>query len=355
MASADSNKRETFWLSAWYEGRWWLWLLWPLSLLFRAIAATRRRMLSRCAEPLPVAVIVVGNITLGGTGKTPLIIALVQYLKQLGLKPGVLSRGYGGLAPDYPYSVTPESAVEHSGDEPLLIATEGHCPVVVGPDRVASAHQLVERYGCNILLSDDGMQHYKLSRQWEICTIDGSRGLGNGLCLPAGPLREPGRRLNSVDAILINGPLKSPLPGQHSACFTFRLEPAFWCNLLTGQRFSLLEFRQWLSQNIEQPGGEIAAVTGIGNPERFFHTLRDCGLKINGKSFADHHPFSAEDLAYANDKLLLMTAKDAIKCHSFAKPGWWYLGIEAEVPLEFQASLSDFLNRQGLLIDQQTV
>lgn len=351
MSKPDINNCEAFWLSAWYTGRWWLWLLWPLSLLFRTTAAIRRYLQLSSVEKLAAPVIVVGNISLGGTGKTPLIIALVQQLRSMGLRPGVLSRGYGGDAPYYPYPVKFDSPVEASGDEPLLIARQADCPVMVGSDRVACAKQLIDQFQCNILLSDDGLQHYKLSRQWEICVIDGSRGLGNGLCLPAGPLRESARRLEMVDCILVNGPLKVSLPAKIGTSMRFNLVPVNWCNLATGERYSLKEFDEQVVNTAKQQIGSIHAVTGIGNPQRFFETLRDLGVGADGKHFPDHHPFSASDLSFVGDNLLLMTAKDAIKCHSFAKPNWWYLTVGAEIPCEFQPLLTDFLCCQGLLID----
>lgn len=337
--------REAFWLDAWYHGRWWLWLLWPLSLILQGAAALRRRYLQARAQPFSVPVIVVGNITLGGTGKTPVIIALVRYLQGQGLRPGVISRGYGGTAPSYPYTVTPTSPVSESGDEPLLIALETGCPVVVGANRLAATEQLIRDHGCDLVLSDDGMQHYKLSRQWEICLLDGVRLLGNGLCLPAGPLREHPRRLNEVDCVVLNGAPAAKLDAvtQQTAqpTYAMQLKPSHWCNLLTGEKRSLNELN-FAQQTL------VNAVSGIGNPERFFTTLRELGIVVRGQAFADHHAFSADDLAYVGSKPLLMTAKDAVKCQSFAQPDWWYLSVEAELPDTFFQQFNEFLARSGL-------
>lgn len=346
----DSQTRsaETFWLNAWYQGRWWLWALWPLSLLLQGVAGLRRRQLQGRARPASVPVVVVGNITLGGTGKTPMIIALVRYLQAQGLQPGVISRGYGGSAPCYPYLVTAVSPVAESGDEPLLIALETGCPVMVGADRNASVQQLISAHQCDVILSDDGMQHYKLSRQWEICLLDGARLLGNGWCLPAGPLREGARRLQEVDCVVLNG---TPPPSAQldkvlalaPPLHTMQLRPSHWCNLLTGERRELGEL-DFSTQPV------VNAVSGIGNPERFFNTLRDLGIHVRGQAFPDHHAFTAEDLAWVGLRPLLMTAKDAVKCRPFAQPDWWYLSVEADLPDALLGQFADFLRRSGLVV-----
>lgn len=349
----STGSRESFWLEAWYQGRWWLWLLWPLSLFLRLLAAIRRRYLSQLAEALEVPVIVVGNITLGGTGKTPVIISLVHHLREKGFNPGVLSRGYGANAPHYPYLVTAVSPVAESGDEPLLIALETDCPVMIGGDRMASARALIDDHRCDILLSDDGLQHYRLSRQWEICVLDASRLWGNGLCLPAGPLRESPGRLSEVDAILLNGQLskrqqlqpkvKALLGGAQA----LSLKPSRWHKLDDGSACSIEDFPQ-LRQNSkaveESPKRQSYAVTGIGNPARFFDSLSSLGIDCPNRSFPDHHAFTPSDLDFVGDNLLMMTAKDAVKCRSFARPNWWYLSVSAQLPESFWAQLDDFLS-----------
>lgn len=341
----STNSTESFWLEAWYQGRWWLWLLWPLSLLLRSIAALRRRYLSAKSEALDVPVIVVGNITLGGTGKTPVIISLVRHLKSKGFNPGVVSRGYGAQAPHYPYCVTSSSPVSESGDEPLLIALEADCPVMIGADRVVAARALVDEHQCDILLSDDGLQHYRLSRQWEICVLDAGRLWGNGLCLPAGPLRESPSRLAEVDAIVLNGQLsdvqlstpqvRTLLERSHA----LTLEPTSWHKLDEAVSRSIKEFGDFGVEGDQK----AFAITGIGNPERFFNTLSSLGIDCPHRSFPDHYAFKASDLSFADDNLLMMTAKDAVKCRSIARPNWWYLSVDAQISESFWVQLDEFL------------
>ena len=189
----------------WYESRVLGWFLLPLSWLFKSIAGKqKRKALALPPKHFPVPIIVVGNITVGGTGKTPLVITLIEHLKRLGYSPGVVSRGYGGSA-DYPYTVSTDSTASQSGDEPLLIHLRCQCPVVVDPDRVAAVEKLLSESNVDIVISDDGLQHYRLSRNIEIAVVDAKRGLGNALCLPAGPLREGPERLKGVDFIIVNG------------------------------------------------------------------------------------------------------------------------------------------------------
>ncbi len=328
------------WLDRWYEGRWWLWLLWPLSGLFRVVAALRRRQQEVEQASLPVPVVVVGNITLGGTGKTPVIISLVQHLRERGWTPGVVSRGYGGLAPHYPYLVTPDSDPRHSGDEPLLIALSAGCPVAVDANRLAAAELLVGE-GCDILLSDDGLQHYKLPRQWELCLLDGQRGWGNGLCLPAGPLREPVSRLAEVQAILLNGDpaervarqLRTGLPAGAPPPQTMHLRPLSWHRLGDGSSAPVGQQFPW------DGSAAVHAVTGIGNPRRFFHTLQQLGVVFSEHAFPDHHPFTPEDFDGLQDGVVVITAKDAVKCRDFAGENVWYLAVAAELPAELLQTL----------------
>mgnify|MGYP006080177597 CR=1 FL=1 len=345
------------WLKAWYEGRWWLWLLLPvllpLSWLFSALAASRRQTLSTQAKPLSVPVIVVGNIAIGGTGKTPLLISMVKHLQQKGYKPGVISRGYGAEAPHYPYSVTPQSPAEHGGDEPLLIAMETACPVVVDANRVQAAEHLISEFECDVILSDDGLQHYKLSRQFEICVVDGARGVGNGFCLPAGPLREPSSRLAQVDCVVVNGEVSDAIAQQATTePFAMQLKPAYWGQVVEPLSQYDLQPLPWddeaiIRSNAKTNTNELEAVTGIGNPERFFNTLSNFGLMFNTRVFPDHYQFCAEDLIYAENNVLLMTAKDAVKCKSFAKSNWWYLSVQAKLPQGFWQSLESFMENSN--------
>lgn len=294
--------------------------------LFRAIAGLRRMLITRFFQQhLKVPVVVVGNITVGGTGKTPLLIALVQHLQRHGWNPGVISRGYGGNAPHYPFLVTAAATVAETGDEPLSIFQQTGCAVSVGADRVASAH-LLQTQGCNILLSDDGLQHYRLGRSLELAVIDGQRGFGNGFCLPVGPLREPIARLREVDLIVINGMTKTVLPLMQHHGHAMAIVPRHWVRISDNAQLPL---------NYLSPFTQVHAVAGIGNPERFYQSLRELKLELNQHNFPDHHAYDVQDLNFAEQLPLVMTAKDAVKCRSFARDDWFYLAIEVNLPEAF--------------------
>ncbi len=309
----------------WYGRPGWLLLLAPLAAVFSLVARVRRGIQSRQARSQGVPVIVVGNISVGGTGKTPTLIALVQLLQQAGFSPGVVSRGYGGSSQDVQLVQRGASAAE-VGDEPLLIHRYGGCPVAVGRDRSAAVARL-RQAGCNIVLSDDGLQHYRLARDREIVVIDGRRGLGNGWRLPVGPLRESTRRLQQVDWVLFNGASSLALPGIAPA--TLEIKPIAWRNLANGETVPL---------GTEFP--DAVAVAGIGNPERFFTSLAVLGITADCCAFADHHPFQIEDFKFTSGRTVLMTEKDATKCEAFAQPNWWALQIQAQLP---DAFVQDFL------------
>ncbi len=290
----------------------------PLAALYGWIAGRRRVRLQQAAVRLDVPVIVVGNIAVGGTGKTPLTIWLVERLREWGWRPGVVSRGYGGRAPQYPYAVTSASDPAHTGDEPLLIARRCGCPVVVDPDRVAAARALIARGDVDIVVADDGLQHYRLARDLEIGVVDGARGLGNRTLLPAGPLREPPARLRELDMVVVNGdgwddPALRPLRMQLQAHRAVQLHG--------GAVRPLQSFA----------GREVHAVAGIGHPPRFFATLRAAGLDVREHAFADHHRFSVADLAFDDALPVLMTEKDAVKCAAFAQAHWWTVPVDAVV------------------------
>ncbi|TQV81397.1 tetraacyldisaccharide 4'-kinase [Exilibacterium tricleocarpae] len=329
------------WLSAWYRGRWWTWLLVPVSWLFRGLARARKFYLQNLApqrnkRPAPaVPIVVVGNITLGGTGKTPLLIALAQRLMAEGWRPGIISRGYGGRGGDYPLAVETSTSAAVAGDEPVLIARATGCPVVVGADRRAALKRLLADYPCDLVLSDDGLQHYQLPRDIEIVVVDGRRGLGNGHCLPAGPLREPPARLRSADWVVINGEIATPLV---AAPVPMRLVPRHFCNLASGARRALNDLGDWR---------QVRAVAGIGHPERFFDTLRQLGLTVSEHRFADHHRYRTEDLQFPADQPLLMTSKDAVKCRELAtvSDNWWYLEVAAELPERFYLAFDQQIRR----------
>ncbi len=331
-------------MRAWLEGVWYG--LRPVPPLLRAaaviyaalsvrVAAHRRR----AAKRLPVPVIVVGNITAGGTGKTPLVIHLIGLLRARGLRPGVVSRGYGGRAPHYPLRVTATTDPRHSGDEPLLIARRGGVPVAVAPDRVAAAKLLLDEGGIDVLIADDGLQHYGLARDAEICVVDGARGLGNGLLLPAGPLREPSARLDSVDLVIVNGGSWRPAKPVSAPVADMRIGICDAVSLSNGLRRPLSRFAD----------ATVHAVAGIGNPERFFTALRQTGMGVVPHPFPDHHRFFASDLNFTGGQPVLMTEKDAVKCLPFARDGWWMVPADAEFDATAAAAVQQLFDRLGLV------
>jgi tetraacyldisaccharide 4'-kinase len=311
-------------MSRWLQKQWYrigLWhlLLIPLSWLFGLLAAIRRglyRIRLLPSSSLSVPIVVVGNISVGGTGKTPLVIWLVEHLKQHGYRPGIISRGYGGNAGDVlPVHEGSDPAI--TGDEPVLLAKRSQCPVWVGRDRVRTAQALLETHPqCDIIVSDDGLQHYRLSRDFEIAVIDGNRGFGNGYLLPAGPLRESPQRLTTVDAVVVNG------DGVYVDAYTMQLKTGAFHNLQSPEK---------MASATDFSGRSICAVAGIGNPARFFQYLHDLGLQFEERIFADHHAFQAADLQSIAADVILMTEKDAVKCTAFAQPDWWYLPVTAAV------------------------
>lgn len=304
-------------------------LLYPASLAFH-LAVSGRRLAYRAglarAVRLPVPVIVVGNITAGGTGKTPLTLWLAAFLRARGRTPGIVCRGYGGTQRT-PRRVLPDSDPLVCGDEAVLLARRGGCDVWTGADRPAAARALLAAQpACDIVVSDDGLQHYALARDVEICVVDAERGLGNGWLLPAGPLREPAARLATVDAVVLNddgagGALPDPEVLQwNSALYTMRLESSEFRNLLNPEhRVGPEHFR----------GKRVHAVAGIGNPQRFFRQLQGMGLDFIPHSFPDHHPFTASDVAFAPSEAVVMTEKDAVKCQWFAGETHWVLAVDA--------------------------
>lgn len=332
------KKSHNLWLRAWYgKSRWVYWLL-PVSWLFRAISSARKFLLIRFFQKkIPVPVIIVGNISIGGTGKTPLLIELVKYLQLQGHNPGVVSRGFGGKAPHYPYVLNDQSHAVESGDEPLLIYRATKCPVCVAPDRVAAAMTLAQA-GCTHILSDDGLQHYKLGRAMEIAVVDGQRLFGNQQLLPVGPLREPRSRLKSVDLIVINNPVKKgSLSGFHHI-HAMKIQPLVWKNILTRQEISLTDV------NFKAP---IHAVAGIGNPERFFKTLDALCLNYYAHHFPDHYEFSAKDFETYHQDTVVMTEKDAVKCGEFAKTEWYSLIVNAQLNEQFWSDFQHKLDSIG--------
>jgi tetraacyldisaccharide 4'-kinase len=295
-------------------------LLLPVAALFAAIAALRR-LAYRCKllhiERIDVPVIIIGNITAGGTGKTPLVLWLAQFLAASGKRPGIISRGYGATRTDARVVPVNGSAADY-GDEPCLLARRAGCPVWVGTDRAATARGLRAAHPeVDVIISDDGLQHYRLARDIEIAVIDGARGLGNGWLLPAGPLREPASRLTAVDALVING-------GDTTGTFPHSVGMQ-----LQGDTFrNLHDVRQPVTAAHFQ-GQKVHAIAGIGNPSRFFAHLQRLGLDCITRAFPDHHAYTAQDLRFAGDHPVVMTEKDAVKCTAFATTRHWALVVDA--------------------------
>jgi tetraacyldisaccharide 4'-kinase len=265
---------------------------------------------------LAVPVIVVGNISVGGTGKTPLVIWLADWLKQQGLRPGIISRGFGGKA-NALLPVDANSDPSIVGDEPVLLARRTQCPVWVGRNRSAVGKALLATHpDCNVLISDDGLQHYALRRDVEIAVVDGSRGFGNGWLLPAGPLRELPSRLEIVDTVVCNG-AKSV-----TDAWVMQLRSTGFHNLLEPTK---------TATTADFSGQHLYAVAGIGNPQRFFEQLRSMDLQFESQAYPDHYAFQPADLQFKDAEAILMTEKDAVKCMAFAQSHWWYLQVDAEV------------------------
>lgn len=319
-AGAPPNRKAA--LTAWFERRWYggvepEWWLKSLAAVYGAHVKRKRvQFLAGIAVAKPaLPVIVVGNLTVGGVGKTPLVLALVQGLQALGRKPGIISRGYGGKA-RRALLVTPKSDPEWVGDEPLLMARRSGVPVAVAPYRIEAARLLEAAGEVDVLIADDGLQHYGLARDVEIVVTDGLRRLGNGRLLPAGPLREPVERGRAVDFRVVNGGF--PEPGE----IRMHLELADPISLDGRITCPLGDFA----------GTKVHAVAGIGHPERFFKSLREAGLQIEPHPFPDHHPFLPDDLRFDDDLPVLMTEKDAVKCRPFAARNRWYVPARAVLP-----------------------
>ncbi|PYZ79283.1 tetraacyldisaccharide 4'-kinase [Citrobacter koseri] len=297
-----------------------LWrLLLPLSWLYGLVSGGIRlcyRLGIKRAWRAPVPVVVVGNLTAGGNGKTPVVIWLVEQLQQRGIRVGVVSRGYGGKAASYPLLLTPQTSSAEAGDEPVLIYQRTGAPVAVSPVRSDAVKAILARHDVQIIVTDDGLQHYRLARDIEIVVIDGVRRFGNGWWLPAGPMRERSSRLKSVDAVIVNGGVARP--GE----IPMQLAPGLAVNLCTGERRHVAEL------------SNIVAMAGIGHPPRFFATLEACGASLQKcVPLADHQSLAFNDVkALVTDgQTLVMTEKDAVKCRGVAEDNWWYLPVDARL------------------------
>lgn len=302
---------ERWLLAVWYgNNRWGKYLLLPLTAVFCLLSAVQRWRDKRRQVQHPVPVVVVGNLTAGGTGKTPLVIWLVEQARVLGFNPGVVSRGY-------------QRQGNTLGDEPTLIQQRTQVPIVVGHERNQAIQHLLQQYPCDLVIADDGLQHYCMGRDVEICVVDGQRRFGNGWCIPSGPLREPVKRLQRCDVVLVNG-------------VDMQMHGDTLVNLATGMRQPLGEFA----------GQSVHVVTGIGNPQRFMQRLEQAGLQVIAHIFPDHHAFHAADVQFNDAYPILMTEKDAVKCHAFATPQQWYLPIDAVLAAAMTQTL---LTRLGTL------
>lgn len=306
----------------------------PFSWLFAAFVASRHGLYQLGilrVRSFSAPVIVVGNITVGGTGKTPFVIWLVQFLRAQGYRPGIVSRGVGGKSHRQTYQVTVNSDVNDIGDEAALLFKRANCPLVVGKKRARAVQFLLQHTDCNIVISDDGLQHYQMDRALEIVIVDHARQFGNQRLLPAGPLREPLSRLKKVDFVVENGD-KAP--------FHMTLE---------GNRLVSIKYPDQTVLLSELKSMRVNAVAGIGNPDRFFQALRAAGLKVSEHPFPDHYHYQAQDLDFHDAWPILMTEKDAVKCAGFANGQYWYLPVTAKLNVEFQKQLLQKLTMIGVV------
>lgn len=326
----------------WLEGQWycrsfWQLVLLPLSALFWLLSAVRRAAFRNgliASVRLPVPVIVVGNITVGGSGKTPLVLWLAHFLRQQGYRPGIVSRGYGASG-ETARPVGPADDPASSGDEPVLLARKSACPVWIGRDRAAAGRALLAANpDCDVVLCDDGLQHYRLQRDLEIVVVDGQRRFGNGRLLPAGPLREGLWRLRQVDAVVVNG--GAFLDGLAEQ-FHMYLNGTQLVNLHSGEKRPAAQLK----------GVRLHALAGIGHPQRFFGYLQALGLEFAAHAFPDHHAFQPGDLDWPDADALLMTEKDAVKCAAFADERYWFLPVEAEMDPAFGPEILEILRKRN--------
>ncbi|PCH85163.1 MAG: tetraacyldisaccharide 4'-kinase [Piscirickettsiaceae bacterium] len=327
-----SHKVGRFFDSMWYGQRPIALVFVPLSWLFAIIITIRKFLYNKgfkTSTKVVTPVIIVGNITVGGTGKTPLVIWLAQLLEKAGYCPGIISRGYKGIASSWPQQAREDSDSRVVGDEAKILAKRAGCPVAVGPNRTESAQALIERHGCDVIISDDGLQHYAIQRDIEIAIVDGERRYGNGFLLPAGPLREPVERLSSVDLVVCNGLASS---GE----FPLRVEGKIAVNVRD----------ETLTRPLDEFKGQtVHAVAGLGNPSRFFSHLKKFGILFEPHIFPDHFAYISSDISFADDKLVMMTEKDAVKCTDIANDNCWYVPIRAQMTEKFGLTVLSLLQK----------
>lgn len=340
-----SAKTESLVQKVWYGSSIISRVLAPVSMLYAAVIFVRRQLYAKgifriCEMAVPV--IVVGNITVGGTGKTPVTLWLARKLAAKGMSPGIVTRGYRGSVGASPVHVTNETGVDIVGDEAILLARRSGCPVVVHPDRVAAVDKLIQ-LGVNIVISDDGLQHYRLARSVEIAVIDGERGFGNGRLLPSGPLREPIARLESVNEVLIQGTAAGDavktLPDLSQPPRYFQLRP------LSLNRLDEAETRQ-----IEDfSARRMHAIAGIGNPERFFAMLETFGIEVLRHPLADHANITQKDLTFSDQAEVVMTEKDAVKCIGLNTSNCWYVPAELTIGIADEEALMQTIENKALI------
>jgi tetraacyldisaccharide 4'-kinase len=343
----------------WKNLNWFSVLFFPLSLIYCLFIKIRQYcyQLQYCkSSSVAVPLIIIGNITVGGNGKTPLIIHLLQEFKRRGYKPGVVSRGYGAINTELKkgktLAINLSADVKNYGDEPWMIAKKTNCPVVVGKKRSAAVEHLIKEFDCNIVLSDDGMQHYAMGRDIEICVVDSSKLFGNNLCLPAGPLREPRSRLKLVDYIVYHDtaslkqgsifvedmlPDRKPIDriSMHLDFEQIYLLDSFLSVTGSNKAINIVEFNN----------KTVHAVAGIASPQRFFAQLRSHGVKVIEHAFADHYQFSRNDLQFDDNFPVLMTEKDAVKCYCFGLSNCYYISVKASLSFDLVGSIIAKLSR----------
>ncbi len=319
-------------MASWYGRFQWTRILWPCMWLVAWVVNKKRRQFLDGEKVHSVKpVVVVGNITVGGTGKTPLVQALVTHLKQQGIRPGIISRGYGAQVDDFPYLISDNDTSAMVGDEPYMLSRSLHVPVVIDPKR-KQALEFISNMSVDVVLSDDGMQHYDLPRDIEICVLDGARGVGNGCLLPVGPLREPESRLQAVDFVLYSGLREN--------ANQFDFLPVAWVNVKSGEEHALDKL------HIEEG---VLAIAGIGNPQKFAVTLSLLNIVCPLKPFPDHYAYGVEDFKDLPGQVL-MTEKDAVKIMPFAHENMWYLKIQAQLDVAF---IEQFMKKLREVLEQK--
>ncbi|MDB9947197.1 lipid A export permease/ATP-binding protein MsbA [Gammaproteobacteria bacterium] len=326
----EDPTQQGYLIDAWYNKSFWLYFLSPLTFIFSALVRWRKNSYAKNPSKVwnsGIPIVVVGNITMGGTGKTPLVKHIASELKERGYKPGLVSRGYGGKFSGT-LEVNKETTFKQTGDEAQLLS-KLQIPFFIDKDRSRAARTLQEKYDCDVIISDDGLQHYKMDRKVEIAVIDGLRRLGNGMAFPAGPLREPKGRLKEVDFIVNNG---GPTEADE---ILMTLNPAKFVHLNSGKRYSV---ENWPMHK------QVHAVAGVGNPNRFFDLLSRLGFEFDKSPFPDHHKYNKRDLYFLDHLPILMTEKDAAKCKHFNNSKIWYLSIEAKIESQFIDRLEEKIN-----------